>query len=412
MGLSLGSLVDPGAIVHKVVDSVLPKDMQWVGGLAGAVVDYQAGNPVGAAQQATSALSDMKDLPQGATAGKPATSSAAPAAGKPALQASSNPPWSYEPSPPVSRVTTITVTTTTTTTSSGTSGTSAGAPAVASSSATPPKPPASTTTTPLGNDLGTAPKTMSLTEVLQAYMKAHPAPPPPANTAATKSATPNGAPPNAGTTNPPPDPRLQSTTHGGWRASAAPPPPPPPKQGTTTTTITTTVTSGSSASPAPAAGWRATIDQLKNAGVKPPAHAATPASGATASAAASASAPQTSRASAVTSSANASSTTPAANASAATPAANASATTPAASTKPSNVDPSTLSKDNFMKLSDDDLMKAVRDGKIPSDVTDSNDGMLELQARMNHISEMNQMMTTMMQSMHQMKMSVIENIKA
>ncbi len=65
-----------------------------------------------------------------------------------------------------------------------------------------------------------------------------------------------------------------------------------------------------------------------------------------------------------------------------------------------------------MKLSDDDLMKAVRAGKIPSEVTDSNDGMLELQARMNHISEMNQMMTTMMQSMHQMKMSVIENIKA
>jgi hypothetical protein len=64
-----------------------------------------------------------------------------------------------------------------------------------------------------------------------------------------------------------------------------------------------------------------------------------------------------------------------------------------------------------MKLSDDDFMKAIRDGKVPSDVTDSNQGMLALQARMNHITEMNQMMTTMMQSIHQMKMGVIDNLK-
>jgi hypothetical protein len=64
-----------------------------------------------------------------------------------------------------------------------------------------------------------------------------------------------------------------------------------------------------------------------------------------------------------------------------------------------------------MNLSDDDFMKAIRDGKIPSEVTDSQEGTLEVQARMNHISEMNQMMTTMMQSMHQMKMGVIDNLK-
>jgi hypothetical protein len=64
-----------------------------------------------------------------------------------------------------------------------------------------------------------------------------------------------------------------------------------------------------------------------------------------------------------------------------------------------------------MNLSDDDFMSAIREGKVPSDVTNSQEGMLALQARMNHISEMNQMMTTMMQSMHQMKMGVIDNLK-
>ena len=81
------------------------------------------------------------------------------------------------------------------------------------------------------------------------------------------------------------------------------------------------------------------------------------------------------------------------------------------STTPSTVDPSTLSEDNFLKLSDDDLTKAVRDGKIPTDVTDSQAGMMALQERMNHISEMNQMMTSMMQAIHQMKMGVIENLR-
>jgi hypothetical protein len=64
-----------------------------------------------------------------------------------------------------------------------------------------------------------------------------------------------------------------------------------------------------------------------------------------------------------------------------------------------------------MKLSDEDLTKAVLAGKIPSDVSDSQSAMLELQTRMNHISEMNQLMTSMMQAVHQMKMGVIGNLK-
>jgi hypothetical protein len=61
-------------------------------------------------------------------------------------------------------------------------------------------------------------------------------------------------------------------------------------------------------------------------------------------------------------------------------------------------------------LCDDDLMKAVRAGKIPTDVTDSQAGMMALQARMDHISEMNKMMTSMMEATPQMKMGVIDNL--
>src|ERR1700749_493899 len=77
MGLSLDSL-DPGALAHKLVDSFLPKDMQWVGGLVGAAVDYQCGNAVGAAGQAASALQDMQDIPQSSSAARSSTTSTSP----------------------------------------------------------------------------------------------------------------------------------------------------------------------------------------------------------------------------------------------------------------------------------------------------------------------------------------------
>ena len=64
-----------------------------------------------------------------------------------------------------------------------------------------------------------------------------------------------------------------------------------------------------------------------------------------------------------------------------------------------------------MALSDDDFMNAIRSGKIPPDVANSSDGMLAIQARMDQITQMNQMMTSMMQAMHQMNMNVIENIR-
>jgi hypothetical protein len=300
---SLGKLFDPGAVVHTVVDASLPEDMQWVGGVAGAIVDLGSGNDLGALAQTLSALSDLQDLPQSPTPNKETpTGGTAPTA--PALT-KSDPQWSYEPSPPPHLTTTTTTTSTTTTSSDG-----------------------STSNQQAGVML------KRLQDYLEQRMSppkapAQPAPPKPAAAPTSQVAGWRGAPAS-------------------WAAKAT-----TPATVTTTTTTTTTVTGNAPATPPP---------------TSQPTGASLPSSSTT-----------------------------------------KGAGTPSA--KPSDVDPSTLSKDNFMKLSDDDFMKAIRDGKIPSEVTDSQAGMLALQARMNHISEMNQMMTTMMQSMHQMKMSVVENLK-
>jgi hypothetical protein len=364
-GLSLDSL-DGGALAHKPVDSSRPKDMQWVSGLVGAVVDCECGNELGAAAQAASALEDLKDIPQSPSTGKPAANGApsstkpstsdTSSSGKAAAAASSTPQWTYEPSPPP-----FLATTTTTTTS----------PAPASA------PPASAPRTLLTptNPLDPMAFLARLTSKLQASGGATPAPAggsKPATGPAQESKSGPGH--FLGTTSPP---------------ASAPPAPSSPK------------------SP-PANIYQVASNQAKaNAPASKPAPAPSSPGGAPPAA------------STTTATTTTTTTAPGGQAPATGPASESksgaghflSSSGAESSSKSSSVDPSTLSKDNFMKLSDDDLMKAVRDGKVPSEVTDSNEGMLELQARMNHISEMNQMMTTMMQSMHQVKMSVIENLK-
>ena len=57
-------------------------------------------------------------------------------------------------------------------------------------------------------------------------------------------------------------------------------------------------------------------------------------------------------------------------------------------------------------------LSAIRDGKVPKELAESKDGMLALQARMTQITEMNQLMTSMLQAIHQMRMGVIQNVRA
>jgi hypothetical protein len=98
----------------------------------------------------------------------------------------------------------------------------------------------------------------------------------------------------------------------------------------------------------------------------------------------------------------------------ASPAASATSprTTPPAAAAPAPAgDPSALSKSSFLGLADDAFMSAIRDGKIPKEIADSKDGMLSLQARMTQITEMNQLMTSMLQAIHQMRMGVVQNLR-
>jgi hypothetical protein len=64
-----------------------------------------------------------------------------------------------------------------------------------------------------------------------------------------------------------------------------------------------------------------------------------------------------------------------------------------------------------MALSPDQFMQAVTSGKIPDDVANSQSAMMQVQARMNQITQMNQLVTGMMAAMHQMQMSIIQNIR-
>jgi hypothetical protein len=63
-------------------------------------------------------------------------------------------------------------------------------------------------------------------------------------------------------------------------------------------------------------------------------------------------------------------------------------------------------------LSDAAFMDAVRDGKISPDVAKDPNAMLQIQERMNRITQMNQLMSQMLAAMHQMAMSTIQNIRA
>jgi hypothetical protein len=58
------------------------------------------------------------------------------------------------------------------------------------------------------------------------------------------------------------------------------------------------------------------------------------------------------------------------------------------------------------------FMTAIKEGKIPPEVLNSQVGMMMLQERMGEINRMFQMMTQMMDAMHQMNMAIVRNIRA
>jgi hypothetical protein len=57
-------------------------------------------------------------------------------------------------------------------------------------------------------------------------------------------------------------------------------------------------------------------------------------------------------------------------------------------------------------------MRMVREGQVPQSVFDSPAAMNRLEANMQHIAQMNSLMTNMLQMYHQMMMATINNIRA
>jgi hypothetical protein len=94
-----------------------------------------------------------------------------------------------------------------------------------------------------------------------------------------------------------------------------------------------------------------------------------------------------------------------------TAAAGAVGTAPAAASASSSTSATPKDLASLMALSPDQFMQAVTSGKIPDDVANSQSAMMQVQARMNQITQMNQLVTGMMAAMHQMQMSIIQNIR-
>jgi hypothetical protein len=69
------------------------------------------------------------------------------------------------------------------------------------------------------------------------------------------------------------------------------------------------------------------------------------------------------------------------------------------------------SPEGFFGLSDASLMNAVRAGTIPESVKNDPALMRRLEARMNDITEMNHLLTSMLKAIHDMNSQVIQNIR-
>jgi hypothetical protein len=59
----------------------------------------------------------------------------------------------------------------------------------------------------------------------------------------------------------------------------------------------------------------------------------------------------------------------------------------------------------------EDFIKQIRSGTIPEDVLNSQAGMMMIQERLQSIQQMNQLMTQMLKSMHDMSMAIVQNVR-
>lgn len=64
------------------------------------------------------------------------------------------------------------------------------------------------------------------------------------------------------------------------------------------------------------------------------------------------------------------------------------------------------------QMSDDAVLRMVREGKIPEDLKKDQGAMMAIQQRLNDIQQMNALITNMIRALHEMQMEIIRNIRA
>jgi hypothetical protein len=349
----IGKLLDPGALVKDVVNGFLPKDMKVVGDAAGAFVDFKCGNFIGAVQHGMEAV---KDLPQAAKAvqGGAAKDAGGQLDKKPEL----------EPSPP------------------------------------PPSASASGESKPLDMG-GLFAAIQKLTSLLTDLLNKKGGE---AGTAATKpddasKSNVSGAPADgakssaktdSATGNTPAAPSSSSSARGSgehvhvhFRALGSRGEPSSPEPGTGRTDPQT-------------AGWR-----------RGP-HSSVPAGKMDAQVAEWRGEP---RSAAPTSETKGSSASAASNGSAATSASASKPAAESASAVNSSKGQTITSLDQIKGMTDSAIRDAVINGRISPEIAKDQTAMMVLQQRMNAITEMNNLMTSMMRALHDMQMAVIQNIR-
>lgn len=94
------------------------------------------------------------------------------------------------------------------------------------------------------------------------------------------------------------------------------------------------------------------------------------------------------------------------------PAATVASTVSTTANQPDPADSTPTDLAGLLALPSDQFMKAISSGAVPAGVADDPTALLQIQARVNDIAQMNQMMTSMMSALHQMQMSVAQNIRA
>jgi len=374
---------DPGKLVADAANAVLPSNMKAVGDILGGITDIQSGNPLAALSHLQDALKDLPQLLQALGGAAGANANAA----KPAGTAGA------EPAPPQARATSTSTPATPTTSSTPTTTStpsSTPAPAAAPSTASTKPPPTVTVTQAWGATVTRVDDGTNTTSVAEA-----------ANGTNTVRVTNDSTGKLVG-----------SYTGSASNISVAGEHVTISKNGQTFTAIdngTNTVTVGQN-------GAQATVGVYKDVtwqqylAMEKAAHSASAAGAPSAASPGAPAAATSATGSAQPASGGATaSASSSGSASAAPTASSGSTSTSASGTSASAAAPADLA--SLMALSPDQFMQAVTSGKIPPDVANDQSAMMQVQARMNQITQMNQLVTSMMAAAHQMQMSIIQNIR-